>query len=88
MDRVRRVVSHGGFNYVSITADNLAVSAEKKTVLSFDSLNPVEESLDLDEIQQQPVNIIFFYLSCKWNIRSSCYQIQSWFYVKYRLYIQ
>ena len=35
MDRVRRVVSHGGFNYVSITADNLAVSAEKKTTMVF-----------------------------------------------------
>jgi len=75
MDRVRRVVSHGGFNYVSITADNLAVSAEKKTVLSFDSLNPVEESLDLDEIQQQPEENAKFY----W--RQDDEDVEIWFYI-------
>lgn len=48
MERVRRVVSHGGFNYVSITGSNLAVSAEKKTIICFDSLNPAE-TLDLEE---------------------------------------
>ena len=42
MERVRRVISHGGYNYVSVVGGKLALSAEKRTVLAFDSLHPVE----------------------------------------------
>ena len=57
MERVRRVVSHGGFNYISITDGNLATSAEKKTILSFDSLHPVE-SLETEPMHQEQVIIM------------------------------
>ena len=56
MERVRRVVSHGGFNYVSVLAGSLAVSAEKKTVLAFDSMNPME-TLDVEPVNQEQVGI-------------------------------
>lgn len=67
MERVRRVVSHGGFNYISITDGNLATSAEKKTILSFDSLHPVE-SLETEPMHQEqviitPINLPFLFSS-------------------------
>ena len=50
MERVRRVISQGGYNYISVVGQNLAVSAEKKTILAFDSLHPAED-LDMMEAE-------------------------------------
>ena len=73
MERVRRVISHGGFNYVSITGSNLAVSAEKKTILAFDSLHPVEHlNLEKEEKEDEPAH---FY----WKQTEE--DIEMWFYV-------
>ena len=73
MERVRRVISHGGFNYVSITGSNLAVSAEKKTILAFDSLHPVEHlNLEKEEKKDEPPH---FY----WKQTDE--DIEMWFYV-------
>ena len=58
MERVRRVISHGGYNYVSVVGENLAVSAEKKTILTFDSLHPTE---DLDIMEAEVTNVISLY---------------------------
>eukprot|EP00088_Acartia_fossae_P001645 TRINITY_DN10655_c0_g2_i1.p1 TRINITY_DN10655_c0_g2~~TRINITY_DN10655_c0_g2_i1.p1 ORF type:complete len:571 (+),score=117.23 TRINITY_DN10655_c0_g2_i1:52-1764(+) len=74
MERVRRVVSHGGFNYVSVLAGSLAVSAEKKTVLSFDSLNPVE-TLDVEPVNQEQDEKPKFY----WKQTDE--DLEIWFYV-------
>jgi len=75
MERVRRVISHGGFNYVSITGDNLAVSAEKKTVLCFDSLHPAE-TLNLErETEAMQEEAAQFY----W--RQTPEDLEMWFYI-------
>ena len=50
MEQVRRVISHGGYNYISVAAGKLVLSAEKRTVLVFDSLHPVE-AVELDLLQ-------------------------------------
>mgnify|MGYP001166994895 FL=1 len=55
MARGRRVISHGGYNYVSVAAGKLVLSAEKRTVLVFDSLHPVE-AVELD--LHQAINIL------------------------------
>ena len=53
MDRVRRLVSHGGYNYVGITGGSIAVSAEKKTMMVFDSLHPEEAALHMEEEKKE-----------------------------------
>jgi len=74
MERVRRVVSHGGFNYISITDGNLATSAEKKTILSFDSLHPVE-SLETEPMHHEQEEKPKFY----W--KQTHEDVEIWFYV-------
>merc|ERR1719369_2363370 len=46
MERVRRVASTGGFNYLGLTGTCLLVSANKGANIVFDSMKPLTEDVD------------------------------------------
>ena len=50
MDRVRRVVTQGGINFVGLVEGKLVLSTEKQATVVFDSMTPMEEVTE-QEIQ-------------------------------------
>jgi len=53
MERVRRVVSNGGFNYVAVVGEELVVGCDKVGVMVFDSMNPTEdEEVRMEEVEK------------------------------------